>query len=392
MVRSGRRDHPHAAQRSRQAHARLHRSRCRPISRARRWNGWSKSASNTWCSTCPRSTAPTTRATWSATACSSDCRRAARARGDAARSRATITELAFIPDEVHDGPCILALAVPGHRRRRRAQPADCVSSGAMNASPRDLQASSELLPQFSTSRDFALDCDAADILAPYRKQFELPVNASGQPLNYLCGHSLGLAPRAALDYVSEELADWAQLGVGGHHTATRPWIDYAQNFTKGLQHVTGALASEVVAMNSLTVNLHLMMASFYRPVGMRDKVLIEAGAFSSDRHAILGQLVLAQARPRGHADRARAARRRGTAAHRGHRGEDRGAGQRARAGAVARRAVPHRPGVRLRAHRARRACSRRDGRLRPGACHRQPAAGSCTTGTSISRCGARTSI
>ena len=158
----------------------------------------------------------------------------------------------------------------------------------MNASPHSLR--TELLPQFSTSRDFAHDCDAADILAPYRKQFELPVSSGGVPLIYLCGHSLGLAPRAALDYVSEELADWAALGVAGHHTATRPWIDYAQNFTKGLMHVTGALASEVVAMNSLTVNLHLMMASFYRPVGMRDKVLIEAGAFSSDRHAILGQL------------------------------------------------------------------------------------------------------
>jgi kynureninase len=152
----------------------------------------------------------------------------------------------------------------------------------MNASPTELAA--------ATSRDFAQDCDAADILAPYRKQFELPVRANGKPLIYLCGHSLGLAPRAALDYVSEELAEWAQLGVSGHHTATRPWIDYAQNFTKGLQHVTGALANEVVAMNSLTVNLHLMMASFYRPVGMRDKVLIETGAFSSDRHAILGQL------------------------------------------------------------------------------------------------------
>ena len=158
----------------------------------------------------------------------------------------------------------------------------------MNASPTAV-ANAELLPQFSTSRDFAQDCDAADILAPYRKQFNLPVHANGQPLIYLCGHSLGLAPRAALDYVSEELAEWAQLGVAGHHTATRPWIDYAQNFTKGLQHVTGAQANEVVAMNSLTVNLHLMMASFYRPVGMRDKVLIEAGAFSSDRHAILGQ-------------------------------------------------------------------------------------------------------
>jgi len=160
----------------------------------------------------------------------------------------------------------------------------------MNASPRDLAATG-LLPQFSTSRDFAQDCDAADILAPYRRQFQIPRSVStGQPLNYLCGHSLGLAPSAALDRVSEELAEWAQLGVGGHHTATRPWIDYAQNFTKGLQLLTGALPHEVVAMNSLTINLHLMMASFYRPVGMRDKVLIEAGAFSSDRHAILGQL------------------------------------------------------------------------------------------------------
>ncbi len=160
----------------------------------------------------------------------------------------------------------------------------------MNASPSDVSADSDPLPDFTVARDFALDCDAADILAPYRKQFELPMGSAGQTLNYLCGHSLGLAPRAALDLVSEELADWAALGVGGHHTATRPWIDYAQNFTKGLQHVAGALANEVVAMNSLTVNLHLMMASFYRPVGMRDKVLIEAGAFSSDRHAVLGQL------------------------------------------------------------------------------------------------------
>ena len=169
----------------------------------------------------------------------------------------------------------------------------------MNASPSVIAASADLLSQFAITRDFAQDCDAADILAPFRKQFVLPVNSSGQPLIYLCGHSLGLAPRAALDYVSEELAEWAQLGVSGHHTATRPWIDYAQNFTKGLQHVTGAMANEVVVMNSLTVNLHLMMASFYRPVGMRDKVLIEAGAFSSDRHAILGQLSWHKLDPNG---------------------------------------------------------------------------------------------
>jgi kynureninase len=158
----------------------------------------------------------------------------------------------------------------------------------MNASPRNVSA---LLPQFSTAREFAQDCDAADILAPFRRQFEIPRSqATGRELTYLCGHSLGLAPRAALDRVSEELAEWAQLGVGGHHTATRPWIDYAQNFTKGLQALTGALPAEVIVMNSLTINLHLMMASFYRPVGVRDKILIEAGAFSSDRHAVLGQL------------------------------------------------------------------------------------------------------
>jgi hypothetical protein len=160
----------------------------------------------------------------------------------------------------------------------------------MNASASVLPSNTALLPQFSVARDYALDCDAADILAPYRRQFELPRGKTGEPLVYMCGHSLGLAPKAALDYVSEELAEWAALGVAGHHTATRPWIDYAQNFTKGLVHVTGALPSEVVVMNSLTVNLHLMMASFYRPVGVRDKVLIEAGAFSSDRHAILGQI------------------------------------------------------------------------------------------------------
>jgi len=160
----------------------------------------------------------------------------------------------------------------------------------MNASASALSAEAALLPEFSVSLDYALDCDAADILAPYRRQFELPRGKNGEALIYLCGHSLGLAPRAALDYVSEELAEWAEMGVAGHHAATRPWIDYAQNFTKGLVHVTGALPSEVVAMNSLTINLHLMMASFYRPVGLRDKILIEAGAFSSDRHAILGQI------------------------------------------------------------------------------------------------------
>ena len=230
------------------------------------------------------------------------------------------------------------------------------------------------------SRDFALDCDAADILAPYRKQFELPLHANGQPLIYLCGHSLGLAPRAALDYVSEELADWAQLGVAGHHTATRPWIDYAQNFTKGLQHVTGAQANEVVAMNSLTINLHLMMASFYRPVGMRDKVLIEAGAFSSDRHAILGQLswhkldpedTLVELAPRAGEETLRI--------------EDIEAKIEELGSELA---LVLWPGVQYRTGQAfdcaritaRRACAGRHRRVRHGACHRQSAAAAARLG------------
>jgi kynureninase len=160
----------------------------------------------------------------------------------------------------------------------------------MNASASALSAEAALLPEFSVSLDYALDCDAADILAPYRRQFELPRGKNGEALIYLCGHSLGLAPRAALDYVSEELAEWAEMGVAGHHAATRPWIDYAQNFTKGLQLLTGALPSEVVVMNSLTINLHLLMASFYRPTNERHVVLIEQGAFPSDRYAVASQV------------------------------------------------------------------------------------------------------
>jgi kynureninase len=132
--------------------------------------------------------------------------------------------------------------------------------------------------------------DAADPLAPLREQFVLPTGANGEPLAYLCGHSLGAAPRAARARVAEELDDWERLGVEGHHSGRRPWIDYAQLLARPLALLAGARAHEVVAMNSLTVNLHLLMASFYRPRGSRRLIVIEAGAFPSDRHAVLGQL------------------------------------------------------------------------------------------------------
>jgi kynureninase len=132
--------------------------------------------------------------------------------------------------------------------------------------------------------------DAADPLRGYRDRFALPRGASGEPLTYLCGHSLGLQPLAARTVVNEELDEWSRLAVSGHEQARRPWIPYHENLTAGLAALAGAEASEVVAMNSLTVNLHLMLASFYRPQGRRTRILIEAGAFSSDRHAVSSQI------------------------------------------------------------------------------------------------------
>jgi kynureninase len=132
--------------------------------------------------------------------------------------------------------------------------------------------------------------DAADPLRGLRERFALPVDERGAPLVYLCGHSLGLQPLAARELVIEELEEWARRAVEGHEYGRRPWVPYHENLRDGLATLTGAWQSEVVAMNSLTVNLHLMFASFYRPVGERRRILIEAGAFSSDRHAVASQI------------------------------------------------------------------------------------------------------
>jgi kynureninase len=139
--------------------------------------------------------------------------------------------------------------------------------------------------------DYARRQDQADPLRTFRARFAMPRDEHGTELIYLAGHSLGLLPLAARAAVNAELDDWAKHGVFGHEAARRPWIPYHTNLTTGLQHLTGAKASEVIAMNSLTVNIHMMLASFYRPAGKRTKVLIEAGAFSSDRHAVASQIV-----------------------------------------------------------------------------------------------------
>lgn len=132
--------------------------------------------------------------------------------------------------------------------------------------------------------------DELDPLATFRAQFALPVAADGSPALYLCGHSLGLMPLSAPAMVQQELEDWARLGVRGHHEARRDWIGYAERLNPSLAKLAGAREDEVVAMNSLSVNLHLLMASFYRPAGARRCIVIEAGAFPSDRHAVASQI------------------------------------------------------------------------------------------------------
>jgi kynureninase len=134
------------------------------------------------------------------------------------------------------------------------------------------------------------ELDARDPLAALRAEFRLPLDEQGAPAVYLCGHSLGLAPRRALELVREELSDWAQRGVEGHFHARRPWMPYHTRFTSGLALLAGAQPGEVVAMNSLTVNLHLLLVSFYRPTRARSKLLIERPAFPSDRYAAESQV------------------------------------------------------------------------------------------------------
>src|SRR5512146_1322177 len=143
---------------------------------------------------------------------------------------------------------------------------------------------------YEPTLEFARRRDEVDPLRGFREKFALPPRAQGEPLVYLCGHSLGLMPLAARGMVMEELDDWAQLAVLGHEHARRPWIPYHENLRGGLAALTGARATEVVAMSSLTVNLHLLLAAFYRPSGEKRRIVIEAGAFSSDRHAAASQI------------------------------------------------------------------------------------------------------
>jgi kynureninase len=141
-----------------------------------------------------------------------------------------------------------------------------------------------------TDQAWARSEDARDPLRSLQARFARPRDREGQPLLYLCGHSLGLAPLGARECITAEIADWERLGGLGHEEARSPWIGYAEQFQAPLAQLCGARAAEVVAMNSLSINLHLLLASFYRPAAERGAVLIEAGAFSSDRHVVTSQI------------------------------------------------------------------------------------------------------
>ncbi len=140
--------------------------------------------------------------------------------------------------------------------------------------------------RFENSLAFAQQLDAQSPLKNYRSLFHYPQQANGQPTIYFCGNSLGLQPKSVASYINQELQDWATFGVEGHFEAQRPWFKYHHFLTQATANLVGALPDEVVVMNALTVNLHLLLISFYRPTAQRYKIIIEGGAFPSDRYAV----------------------------------------------------------------------------------------------------------
>jgi kynureninase len=142
---------------------------------------------------------------------------------------------------------------------------------------------------FENNLHFAKQLDKADDLKAFRSKFSIP-RVNGKSSIYFTGNSLGLPPKLARRFVTQEINDWTLQGVEGHQHALRPWLYYHKFSKKVLAEIVGAKPSEVVAMNSLTVNLHLMMVSFYRPTSQRFKIMVEAGAFSSDQYAFESQI------------------------------------------------------------------------------------------------------
>ncbi len=144
---------------------------------------------------------------------------------------------------------------------------------------------------FENNLSFAKELDKNDPLKNFREQFYIPV-INGKESIYFTGNSLGLQPKTTQDYVMNELEDWANFGVEGHFHAANPWLSYHEIFPNQLSKIVGALPEEIVVMNQLTVNLHLLMTSFYRPTKERYKIICEAKAFPSDQYAMESQVKL----------------------------------------------------------------------------------------------------
>ena len=146
------------------------------------------------------------------------------------------------------------------------------------------------LSKFQGSEDFARKMDAQDSLKHFREKFYIPKQPNGEDVIYFTGNSLGLQPKTAREYIEQELKEWETLGVEGHFKAKNPWMPYHELLTEQMAQIVGAKPLETVVMNSLTVNLHLLMVSFYRPSKERHKIIIESGAFPSDQYAVASQI------------------------------------------------------------------------------------------------------
>ncbi|SDR95049.1 Kynureninase [Formosa sp. Hel1_31_208] len=146
------------------------------------------------------------------------------------------------------------------------------------------------MSNYQLGLEFAKEQDRNDELSLFRTQFHMPKDKNGNELIYMTGNSLGLQPKLTKDYINQELEDWAKLGVEGHTDGRHPWLNYHEYLTDTMAEIVGAKPIEVVVMNSLTTNLHLMMVSFYKPTSKRYKILIEADAFPSDKYAVESQL------------------------------------------------------------------------------------------------------
>src|SRR5687768_12028693 len=139
--------------------------------------------------------------------------------------------------------------------------------------------------QLLNERGFAQQLDEADVLKEFREHFIIPIHHKEEAI-YFLGNSLGLQPKSTAPYIQQVLQQWSQLGVEGFFMGEQPWLQYHHQLVQPMASVVGALPHEVTIMNQLTVNLHLMMVSFYQPQGKRNKIICEAKAFPSDQYML----------------------------------------------------------------------------------------------------------